>query len=670
MSLRFLHASMAMLAVLAAACSDPGTTPKTTTDPTPDAGTPDGRPSTSKPNGEDAGVEAGQPIPVETGEPGACQAGAVRPCPAAMTQFGMQVETCGQERCEGGRWNTEGCLELTELGAYLLDEDGDGFGSTPVLPGSRDCEQLTNKEGDCADDDPAVHPAASEVCDGVDNDCDTEADEGVTSACAFSCGSQPSECDPPVQLVVGDQHQCVRLTSGDVACWGSNIWGESAGDIDTGEVTGPQQVSEVKGVLWLAAAGHRTCALLPDGLVCWGTDGRTPTLNALAPPEGAVEVALSSSQICFRTAMGAVVCDGETILAGDAQALAVGDGRACALVENGKVICWSRSEAPAEVVSSGALAVAVTDTVVCVLDAQGVSCGTSAPLAAVPGMEGAQGLAVAPGSAGNRCAYTGARIGCWNGEPPSAAPWSSIAHVAFGSLHGCVLDDEGAVYCFDTDRSVDPTRAGRLSRVVRPSRGVVGAPGNGACDSAEQVNTLLDSLRPLTDGVRACTRDCENVLDPDTCERTCVANLDRGALSKSCLQCLVDFDRCDDATCYRKRNRCIGFNPDFHTAARGLGAFGSFPGPFPGNPFSDPVGKGVGETCGADEECASQNCALPYYLRDSHSFSICVWNDGPCDRLACEICGDDMCKQQCGSFDCTGAQQCLGRADTNEYWCQ
>jgi hypothetical protein len=34
---------------------------------------------------------------------------------------------------------------------------------------------------DCSDGDASVYPGAVEVCDGVDNDCDDEVDEGVTS---------------------------------------------------------------------------------------------------------------------------------------------------------------------------------------------------------------------------------------------------------------------------------------------------------------------------------------------------------------------------------------------------------------------------------------------------------------------------------------------------------
>jgi N-acetylneuraminic acid mutarotase len=52
-------------------------------------------------------------------------------------------------------------------GTDLTDVDGDGFISTVV--GGTDCD----------DTNPAINPAASEVCDGVDNDCDGTIDEGL-----------------------------------------------------------------------------------------------------------------------------------------------------------------------------------------------------------------------------------------------------------------------------------------------------------------------------------------------------------------------------------------------------------------------------------------------------------------------------------------------------------
>lgn len=50
------------------------------------------------------------------------------------------------------------------------DADGDGY---------------TSQGGDCDDSDASVYPGAPEVCDGVDQNCDGEADEGVTNTYYF-----------------------------------------------------------------------------------------------------------------------------------------------------------------------------------------------------------------------------------------------------------------------------------------------------------------------------------------------------------------------------------------------------------------------------------------------------------------------------------------------------
>lgn len=44
----------------------------------------------------------------------------------------------------------------------------------------RDGDSYTVNEGDCNDNDPTINPGAVEICDGLDNDCDGEADEGCT----------------------------------------------------------------------------------------------------------------------------------------------------------------------------------------------------------------------------------------------------------------------------------------------------------------------------------------------------------------------------------------------------------------------------------------------------------------------------------------------------------
>lgn len=49
-------------------------------------------------------------------------------------------------------------------GGGFGDEDGDGY---------------TPSDGDCDDNDPSINPSADEICDGQDNDCDGEIDQGL-----------------------------------------------------------------------------------------------------------------------------------------------------------------------------------------------------------------------------------------------------------------------------------------------------------------------------------------------------------------------------------------------------------------------------------------------------------------------------------------------------------
>jgi hypothetical protein len=85
-----------------------------------------------------------------------------------------------EERCDGVDQDCDGVIDEDPVdgAAYFQDADGDGFGDplTPVQACTL-TEGLSQDGADCDDTDAAVSPAATEVCDDVDNDCDSVTDD-------------------------------------------------------------------------------------------------------------------------------------------------------------------------------------------------------------------------------------------------------------------------------------------------------------------------------------------------------------------------------------------------------------------------------------------------------------------------------------------------------------
>ena len=108
------------------------------------------------------------------------------------------------ELCDG--LDNDCNAQVDEGAVGFVDEDGDGFGA-----GEEQCSEVgvAALDGDCDDDDPLVNPAALEVCDGFDNDCDGEADEGLVGFLdedgdGFGVGEEQCVDDAAVASVDGD----------------------------------------------------------------------------------------------------------------------------------------------------------------------------------------------------------------------------------------------------------------------------------------------------------------------------------------------------------------------------------------------------------------------------------------------------------------------------------
>lgn len=87
------------------------------------------------------------------------------------------------EVCDGIDNNCNGTADegLTFI-TYFADADGDTYGNSAISQSTCNGAPVgyVISGGDCNDGNPAINPGASEVCNGIDDDCDGNIDDGLT----------------------------------------------------------------------------------------------------------------------------------------------------------------------------------------------------------------------------------------------------------------------------------------------------------------------------------------------------------------------------------------------------------------------------------------------------------------------------------------------------------
>ena len=114
---------------------------------------------------------------------------------SADTTATASLENDGSSDCDNDEINPaaselangidDDCDEAKDEGTDLYDNDGDGYCGTTTMPCTVQPKQVHAwGNGDCDDTNADVHPNADELClDGLDNNCSGEEDEEDASDC-------------------------------------------------------------------------------------------------------------------------------------------------------------------------------------------------------------------------------------------------------------------------------------------------------------------------------------------------------------------------------------------------------------------------------------------------------------------------------------------------------
>ena len=251
-------------------------------------------------------------------------------------------------------------------------------------------------------------------------------------------------------LAAGSEHTCAIVADG-VRCWGDNTHGQ-LGDGTVSSGGAPKTVAGLANATALAAEGSMSCALLDGGAVrCWG-DNMYGQLGDGTTDEHHTPVAV-------------------THLASGVIAVAVGGNHACALTEGGGVKCWGAN-------TQGELGDGTTTDRLVPTDAIGLSSGA---------------IAIAVGLQHTCVVIDGGAIKCWGSNPSGAVGDGTTtdrheptdvqdgngasAAVAAAEGHSCVVLASGSVRCWGGNEQAQLGGTREFSLVPVDVTGLTGAVG-------------------------------------------------------------------------------------------------------------------------------------------------------------------------------------------------